>query len=172
MKIENEPIIRFATLKDLPFIINIYNQAIRSKNATGDIEEFIAKDRIDWFHKFSTDKYPLYVTELNKKIIGYCSISPYRPGRKAMETVAEISYYIDYSFHKKGFGSSLLKYAITDCKRIGKENLLAFILDINFPTIHILKKFNFIQLGHMPNIIEFSNKKCGHLIYGLKIPST
>lgn len=161
--------IRFATFNDLPSIVTIYNQAIRSKCATGDLEEFNVNERKGWYHKFDVNEYPLYIAEIKNKVVGYCTISPYRPGRKAMSSVAEISYYIDYSYHKKGIGSSLLKHVLADCDRIGKKNLLAFLLDINTSTVSLLKKFNFKQLGHFPDIIEIEDKKCGHLIYGLKI---
>ena len=161
--------IRFATLKDLPSIVTIYNQAIKSNCATGDTEEVLLDDRIKWFNKFDNNSYPLYIAEINKKVVGYCTISPYRPGRKAMSKVAEISYYVDYSFHKKGIGTALLNYAILDCKRIGKKNLVAFLLDINTSTIGLLTKFNFKQLGHLPNVIELKTRVCGHYIYGLKI---
>lgn len=161
--------IRIATIEDLPSIVTIYNQAIRSKCATGDTKEFQVHERIGWFNKFNANNHPLYIVEINNAIVGYCSISPYRPGRKAMSRVAEISYYVDYNYHKKGIGTQLLKYVIEDCSRIGKDHLLAFLLDINISTIKILNSFNFKQLGHMPNIIQFEDKKCGHFIYGLNL---
>jgi L-amino acid N-acyltransferase YncA len=43
--------IRFANRNDLPFVVEIYNQAIRSGCATGDITEFTIEQRIDWFNK-------------------------------------------------------------------------------------------------------------------------
>jgi len=169
---KKELIIRFANITDLPFITDIYNQAIRSKCATGDMEEFGVVDRIEWFEKFDNNKYPLYIAEIKNRVVGYCTLSAYRPGRKAMSTVAEISYYLDYSFHGRGIGTSLLKYVIADCDRIGKKSLLAILIDINSPTIGLLKKFNFKKWGHFPDIIEIDGKKYGHLIYGLKINKT
>ena len=162
-------LIRFASIADLPFIVDIYNQAIRTKCATGDTREFCVDERKEWFEKFDINEYPLYVAEISNKIVGYCTLSPYRPGREAMSSVVEISYYLDYSFHGKGIGTSLLKYVISDCKRIGKKTLLAILLDINFQSIGILEKFNFKKWGHFPNIIDIDGEKCGHLIYGLKI---
>jgi len=166
---KNIPTIRFASINDLPYIVKIYNQAIKTKSATGDVDEFKIEDRVEWFNKFNNNEYPLYIAEINEKVVGFCSISPYRPGRKAMQNIAEISYYVDYSFHKKGIGTTLLEFVILDCNRIKKKNLLAFILDINTNTIRLLEKFNFKQFGHLPNIIEFNDKTCGHFIYGLKI---
>lgn len=169
---KKELIIRFVNITDLPFIVDIYNQAIRSRCATGDMEEFGVDDRIEWLKKFDDNEYPLYIAEIENRVVGYCTLSPYRPGRKAMSTVAEISYYLDYSFHGKGIGATLLKYVISDCDRIGKKSLIAILLDINSPTIGLLEKFNFKKWGHLPDIIEIDGKKFGHLIYGLKINKT
>lgn len=154
---------------DLPFIVDIYNQAIRSRIATGDMEEFNIEKRIQWFEKFDSNSYPIYVAEIDNRVVGYCTLSPYRPGRQAMQTVAEISYFLDYSFHRRGIGTALLKHAISDCKRLGKNSLLAIILDINIPTIGLLENFNFEKWGHFPDIIEMDEKKCGQFVYGLLI---
>ena len=162
--------IRLATIKDLASIVDIYNMAIRSRMATGDMDEFDVEERLNWFGKFSHDKFPLYVVEKGGEVIGYAYLSPYRPGRKAMEKVAEISFFINYSFHGFGFGSNLLEYVMADCKRLGKETLLAILMDINTPSVHLLKKFGFSEWGHFPDIINFENSKCGHLVYGLKLP--
>lgn len=164
--------IRFAKRADLPFIVEIYNQAIRSNCATGDLTEFSVEQRLDWFDKFDHEVYPLYIAEMASRVIGYCTISPYRPDREAMSSVAEISYYIDYSYHNQGVGTKMLEYVIADCNRIGKENLLAILLDINPKSVGILEKFNFKEWGHLPDVININGKKCGHLIYGLKINKT
>ncbi|PHS53078.1 MAG: N-acetyltransferase [Lutibacter sp.] len=165
----NELIIRLANMNDLPSIVDIYNQAIRTKSVTGHIEEFSVNERFEWFEKFTPSEYPIYVAEIANKIVGYCTLSPYRNGRKAMSKIAEISFYLDYSFHGNNIGTEILKYVILDCKRIGKDNLLAILMDLNSQSIGILKKFNFIKWGHFPDIIDINGKKCGHLIYGLKI---
>jgi len=165
----NKISIRFAKIDDLPSIVDIYNQAIRSRIATGDMEEFDVEDRESWFEKFDSTEYPIYVAEIENRVVGYCTLSPYRPGRQAMQTVAEISYFLDYSFHRKGVATALLKHVISDCNRIGKKSLLAIILDINFPTIGLLKKFNFEKWGYFPGIIEMDGKICGQVIYGLKL---
>lgn len=161
--------IRLATIEDLPIIVNIYNQAIRSRCATGDMDEFKTEDRVNWFKKYNADSFPIYVAEIDKTVVGFCTISPYREGRRAMSAVAEISYYLDYSFHKQGIGTALLKYAISDCRRIGVEHLLAILLDINLPSIKLLEKLNFKQWGHFPGIINLDGEKCGQFVYGFSI---
>ncbi len=162
-------LIRIGTINDLTSIVDIYNQAIKSRCATGDMDEFTVEERIDWFKKFDPASFPIYVAELDKKVVGYCTISPYRSGRRAMETIAEISYYLDYAYHGNGIGTALINHAISDCKRIGKKSLLAILLDINFLSIGLLEKLKFKKWGHFPEIVEMNGLKCGQLIYGLKL---
>lgn len=161
--------IRLASIDDLPLIVEIYNQAIRSRSATGDMDEFLVEERLEWFQKFDTNSFPIYVAEINHKVIGYLSFSPYREGRRAMNKIAEISFYLDYSCKGLGVGSALVSYAISDCRRIGKETLLAILLDINIESVKLLKKFNFKKWGHLPDIINLEEQKCGQFIYGLSI---
>ncbi len=163
------PHIRFATINDLPQIVNIYNQAINSNIATGDIEEFTVAKRTNWFQKFDTKHYPIYIAEYKNTAIGYATLSAYRPGRKAMNTVAEISFYIDYKYHYLGVGTTLIQHCIDDCPRIKKKSLIAVLLDINKTSIKLLKKFNFKEWGHFPNIIHLKNQQCGQFVYGLHV---
>lgn len=161
--------IRFANISDLPSIVDIYNQAIRSKYATGDMDEFSVENRIKWFNKFDADNYPIYVAEQNNTVVGYSTLSPYREGRQAMSKIAEISFFVDNSFQKKGIGSVLVRHTISDCNRLGKETLLAILLDVNPNSIALLKKFQFEEWGRLPNAIDFGEFTCDHLIYGLNI---
>ena len=167
--LSNDITILFGEKTDLPEIVGIYNQAIRSGLITGDTEEFKPEDRIDWFNSFQRDSYPIYVAKTDSKVVGYCTLSPYRCGRKALDNVADISYYVDDDFHRRGIGKALIQYAIDDGKRIKKENLLATLIETNTPSICLLEKLNFRQWGYYPKIFHFEGKKYSHLIYGLKI---
>lgn len=160
--------IRFANDADLPAIVEIINQAVRAR-VNGSLREFTVAERKPWFDKFNTENYPIYVAESHGKVVGYCYLSPYRPGRQAMRKVAEISYYIHFDHHRKGIASGLIAHAIADCKRLGKESLLAILLDTNNPSITLLEKFNFERWGHYPEIIDLDGQSCGQLIYGLKL---
>ncbi len=67
--------IRPALFEDLTSIVNIYNQAIRSRRATGNLWEFSVRERIDWFNKHNGDSFPIYVAELNGEVVGYVNLS-------------------------------------------------------------------------------------------------
>jgi phosphinothricin acetyltransferase len=99
--------IRVATISDLKSIVEIYNQAVDEEFCTADLEHVTVSDREEWFKQHSPHKYPIFVAENKNIISGWCSLSPHRSGRKALESIAEISFYIHKSFRRQGVGNSL-----------------------------------------------------------------
>ena len=161
--------IRFAEEDDLPIIVEIYNQAIVTKNSTADLTPYTAEQRKKWFKEFDIKHYPIYVAEFENNIIGYATLSPYRNGREALKQVAEISFYLQNESVRKGVGSQLVKHIIEDCKRVNKTTLLAILLDINISSVKLLQKFGFEEWGNLPLNSNFDGNKYGHLIYGLNL---
>jgi len=161
--------IRSATLKDYSEIIKIYNHAVDEKFATADTEYVTLESRKVWFEQHSADTYPIYVAELDGKIIGWCSLSPHRPGRKALRSVAEISYYIHTDHRRKGVANNLIIHTIDSAKALGFRNLIAILLDLNKASIYILEKFGFEKWGHLPGIVQIDYITCGQYIYGKRI---
>lgn len=162
-------IIRPVTSKDYSEIIKIYNHAVDEKFATADTEHVSLESRKDWFAQHSPETYPIYVGEENGEIIGWCSLSPHRPGRKALRTVAEISYYIHKDHRRKGVAGSLIQYTIESAKSLGFKNLISILLDLNKPSIHILEKYGFEKWGHLPEVAEIDVVICGQYIFGRRL---
>ena len=160
--------IRIASEKDLKDIVYIYNQAVAAGQRTADIEPITVASREKWFTDHTSDKYPILVAELNNKITGWLSISPYRPGRMALRHTAEVSYYVHFDYHKQGIGGKLLKEAITMCPSLDIKTLFAILLDSNHGSIKLLTNYGFEKWGHMPKIAEFNGIEVGHLYYGLR----
>ena len=161
--------IRIAEEKDYPSIIKIYNHAVDDKFATADTEHVTIESKMEWFEHHSPESYPIFISEQNGEIIGWCSLSPYRTGRKALRRVAEISYYIHKNHRKKGVANNLISFTINQAKMLGFKNLISILLDVNKVSIHILEKFGFEKWGYLPGVAEIDNSVCGQFIYGRKI---
>ena len=161
--------IRPALFEDLTSIVDICNQAIRSRRATGNLWEFSVRERIDWFNEHNQDTFPIYVAELNDEVVGYVNLSEYRPGREAMAKIAEVSFFLEDEHKRIGIGSALLEHVIKDCPRIGKSTLIAFVLDVNIESTNLLTKYGFEEWGRLPGTIHIEDKIHDHIIYGLKI---
>ena len=161
--------IRAANEKDLSQIVDIYNQAVLLRRATADLTPVTVESRRQWFHDHAPDSCPIWVAEDNGVILGWCSLSAYRPGRMALRHTAEISYYVHEVHRRKGIGSALIQHAVDRCPSLQIKNLFTFLLDVNLASVRILEKFGFAKWGHMPGIAEFDGKTCGHLIYGRRV---
>lgn len=160
--------LRFAEQGDLQAIVEIYNQAIANKT-TADMFPLKVSDRQQWLNDHHPDSHPVYVAELDNKVVGWCSLSPYRPGRAAFRFTAEISYYVDYNFHGHKIGQALITHAIKDCKRLQLKNLFALILANNEKSVRFIAHHGFQKWGLMPNIADFDGVETSHLIYGLRL---
>jgi len=163
--------IRIATADDLTQIIAIYNQAVLRGNCTADTESLEVSERCNWFNEHTPEKYPLFVIceEDNGNILGWCSLSTHRKGRKALANVAEISYYVETGQQGKGIGNKLMVHALNMAPECGLHNLFAILLDTNKVSIALLEKYGFTQWGHLPDIAEFADRVCGQFIYGRKV---
>jgi L-amino acid N-acyltransferase YncA len=164
-----DTLIRIATETDLPAIVDIYNQAVALQAATADIAPVSLESRRTWMQEHPSDQHPIFVADNNDTIVGWCSLSAYRPGRMALRHTAEISYYIEENHRGTGIGSRLISHAIDECTGLGIKTLFAIILDMNRDSTKILDKFHFEEWGHMPNVADFDGEECGHLYYGLRI---
>jgi phosphinothricin acetyltransferase len=161
--------IRIATQRDLPVITGIYNQVVAERNATADLEPKRAEEQQVWFTEHVPIAYPLYVYEQQGDVWGWCSISPYRKGRKALQEVGEISYYVEASHRGQGIGSCLVEYALGDCQRIGKRVLLAIVIEGNAGSLALLRKYGFAQWGYLPNVVNFDGVLKGHIYMGKRV---
>ncbi len=161
--------IRVAKLEDLEAVVDIYNQAIAAGEKTADITPVTLDDRKNWFRSHTSEKYPILVAEEAGSIVGYLTISAYRPGRMALRHTAEVSFFIHFEHHGKGIASCLLRYAIDMCPSLQIKTLFAILVDSNQNSIRLLMKYGFKKWGHMPRVVEFDGIEFGHLYYGLRI---
>ncbi|MEZ5002830.1 MAG: N-acetyltransferase family protein [Chitinophagales bacterium] len=161
--------IRKLAYADLSAVNEIYNQAVQNGFQTADLEEVDASSRLEWYQFHQDEQFPAYVVEINGKVIGWVSLSPYRKGRAALRFTAEVSYYIHQDFQNKGYGSELISFIIKASKSLKFKTLFAILLDRNVPSIRLLEKFNFEKWGVLPNVADFNGIECSHLYYGLRI---
>jgi L-amino acid N-acyltransferase YncA len=159
-------IIRLAQLDDLPVIVDIYNQAIPSKQSTGDIEPLRVEDRRTWFREHRPEEHPIFVADVEGQVAGWCSLSAYRPGRAALRFTAEISYYIALAYHRQGIATALVKHAVTACPALQIRHLFAIVLEGNQASLKLLEKMGFEQWGYLPRVADFDGREVGHLYYG------
>ncbi len=166
MKIE----FRKASISDASSITDIYNQAILSRS-TCDTEPFTYEERLPWIkaHLAEPDRYPLFIGEADGQIFGYGYLTEYRFGRPAVSGTAEVSYYLDFSYHGRGLGEAFLRFLMDEGRRIGFENLVAILMASNEASVGLLKKCGFELWGSVPDAVKIGDLVTDHIYYGIKL---
>lgn len=161
--------IRTARLDDLGALDDIYNQAILAGGRTAHTQALTTQQRAAWFDEHPAASHPILVAAIDNTVVGYLSISPYRPGRMALAATAEVSFYIDFAYQRQGLASLLLQHAIALCPAMNIRTLLAILLEVNQGSIRLLQKHGFAEWGYLPGVAEFDDVTMGQLVYGLSI---
>ena len=99
--------VRPAEMRDASEIARIYLQATQDHLAT--FENFLVtpEERMRWVAEHSA-KFPLLVAELNGRVLGWSSLSPYQV-RPRIEGIAEMLLYIDRDYRRHGVGRELMR---------------------------------------------------------------
>jgi phosphinothricin acetyltransferase len=144
--------VRLAVREDLPAIVAIYNQAVAERNAAGDLEPKRLEDQIAWYDAHPPETYPVFVCvrDGDAEVVGWSSVSAYRPGRQAMRDVGEVSHYVAREHRGQGVGSRLVDHTLRDCRRTGKRVLIAVVMERNAGSLALLTKHGFRQWGFLP----------------------
>lgn len=161
--------IRVAKIGDLPAIVGIYNQAVPTYRSTANTTPVTVEARKKWFDDHEPDRHPIFVAELDGCVIGWCSLSVYRPGRAALRFTAEISYYVDSAHQGQGVGQALIRHAVEAGPSLGIKNIIAVLLDRNEPSRKLLEKLGFQQWGYLPRVLDFDGQECGEFYYGKRV---
>jgi len=166
---EHDIKIRVATIEDLPSIVEIYNQAVPTFRSTARTEPVNVNDRKGWFYEHDHHKHPIFVAEQEKGVIGWCSLSVYRPGRPALRFTTELSYYVDINHQRQGIGYELVKHALDVSPSLGIKNVVAVLIDRNEGSRRLLEKLGFEKWGYLPRVLDFHGEECGEFYYGKRV---
>lgn len=138
--------IRKAIEKDVPYILEIYNEAILHDTATFDLEPKTLEDRMQWFQKHH-GIHPLIVYEKDEKVIAYASLSTYR-AKEAYDGSVELSIYVHKDYRGTGVGNELMEAIIKVAKEIkGIHTIISVITGGNEISNKIHEKFGFCYCG-------------------------
>ena len=166
-----KPGVRFRTadIADLPRIVTIYNQAVPTHRSTANTIPWTVESRTSWFMEHEPSKHPIFVAEVKKQVVGWCSLSVYRPGRLALRFTSEISYYIDNDFQGQGIGRALIHHALEACPTLDIKNIIAVVIDRNEASRKLLEKLGFEQWAYLPRVLDFDGHEFGEYYYGIRV---
>jgi phosphinothricin acetyltransferase len=137
--------IRLVEQKDAEVIREIYNHEVRNSTATFDLVERTAKEQEEWLNERS-GAFSVLVAEMNNKILGFASLSPYK-ARAAYRTTVEDSVYINEEFRNQGIAGELLSRLLEVAQSSGFHSVIARIGGANEASIALHQRFDFKIVG-------------------------
>jgi phosphinothricin acetyltransferase len=157
--------IRDALEADLPAIVEIYNEAIRGRISTAQLEEVSLAERLPWFQQHSAKTHPLWVAEVDNQIAGWFSFHFFIK-RAAYRATAEISVYVSKKFRRAGVGQTLLEKAIAHSSSLGLTALVGYVFDHNEPSIRLFERMGFERWGFLPRVARVDGVERGVVMMG------
>ena len=161
--------IRKASLEEHRAVIDIYNQAIEAGFQTADTEKITHEEALNWMRGHLKDPHPVFVYTIDDEVVGWLSISAYRPGRKALRFTKEVSSYVHKDYRARGIGSELLEHALGYCRQHNIRNIFAILLDCNKASVRTLEKYGFSHWAHLPEVADFDGQVVGQYYYGRRV---
>jgi phosphinothricin acetyltransferase len=143
--------IRLAKPADLPAINDIYNHYVLHCTCTYQIEPETLAAREAWFAEHTPDKYPVTVAELDGQIVGWGSLSKFRP-RAAYAPTAEPSVYIHRDFLGQGLGRVLLVDLIARAKAAGFHSLIGGASADRAASLALQESLGFVPVAHFKEV--------------------
>ena len=164
-------IIRDALEADLPAIVEIYNEAIRGRISTAQLEEVSVAGRLPWFRQHSARDHPLWVAEVDGQIAGWFSFHPFIK-RAAYRGTAEISVYVGEKFRRGGVGKALMEKAIAHTPDLKLNALVGYIFEHNEPSVRLFGRMGFEHWGLLPRVARVDGVERSVAILGRHIAPT
>jgi len=144
--------IRPAEPSDLAAITRIYEHAVRHGTASFEIEPPSEREMARRYEALRVGAYPYLVAELDREIVGYAYVGPYR-ARPAYRWSVEDSIYIAPAMQRRGIGRALLERLIAEAEAGGFRQMIAVIGDsANVGSIELHRAAGFRMVGTFDNV--------------------
>jgi phosphinothricin acetyltransferase len=144
-------IIRDANPGDLPDIADIMNHYRMHTTYIWDRKPVSADKMTIWLHEHTLLPYCAIVAEENGKVIGYASLSRFRPHSGYAKT-AEDSIYLAPGCEGRGCGAALMHALLARAKTNELRIVTAWIDSRNASSVKFHAKMGFVHVGVMKDV--------------------
>lgn len=145
------PVIRNATINDLPGILEIYNHAIINTTAVYSEQPHTLDMRLDWYNDRIKNGFPVFVAEINGAVAGFSTFGHFRAWPCYRYTV-EHSVYVHIDHRGKGL-SKLLMQPLIDCAcEMKLHAMIAGIDGENDVSYKLHQSFGFVEVAHFKEV--------------------
>jgi phosphinothricin acetyltransferase len=146
-------------MEDALRISEIYNEAILHGTATFDTEVKTESERMAWLSDHFDSNLPVLVSVQDGIVTGFAALNKWSP-RKAYDTTAEVSLYMDAAYRGSGTGKLLFEQIVLSAQSVGLHCLVGRITQGNTVSIALSEQLGFSHIG----IMREAGKKFGKFL--------
>ncbi len=140
-------LVRAATEGDLPGMLAIYNEIVRTSSTVYTEQEATLEDRRAWLAARTAQGYPvLAAAAADGSVLGYSTFGEFRPWPGYRRTV-EHSVYVRADMRGRGVGAALVEPLFGLAANLGKHVMVAGIDAANPASIRLHERLGFERAG-------------------------
>jgi len=137
--------LREATDADQEAILDIYNDAVVHSTASFDLEPRTWEEQQQWFEEHSSS-YGVFVAAMGQTVVGWGSLSPFRP-KPGYRFTVEDSIYVHQDYRGRGIGAALLGLLVEAAGRGQFHTVMALIDGDNAVSVRLHERVGFQHVG-------------------------
>ncbi len=147
------PPVRNVAEADLPGILDIYNEVIRTSSAVYTEQEATLEDRRAWIAARAAQGYPLLVAAdpADGSVLGYSTFGDFRPWPGYRHTV-EHSIHVRADARGRGVGAALVEPLFGLAAALNKHVMVAGIDAANPASIRLHQRLGFERVGTLREV--------------------
>lgn len=149
--------------EDIRELKDIYTYYIENTTSTFHIGD-ISDEEMSSILFYDDDIYKSFKIELNKEIVGYILLCPYKK-REAYRRSAEVTIYLKPGIIGKGLGRKSLEFIEEVAKANGIKALLSIICGENTASIKAFENMEYEKVGHLKGVGEKFGRILDIVIY-------
>ena len=145
--------VRNATEADLPGVLAIYNEVIRTSSAVYTEQEATLDDRRSWLAARQGQGFPVLVAEdpADRSVLGYATFGDFRPWPGYRHTV-EHSVYVRADARGRGLGVALVEPLFGRAVALDKHVMVAGIDAANPASLRLHERLGFERAGTLREV--------------------
>ncbi|MBS0374289.1 MAG: N-acetyltransferase [Proteobacteria bacterium] len=144
--------VREAGDADLPGILDIYNDVIRTSTAVYSIDAVTIEEQREWVAARRVRGFPVLVATDAAQVLGFASFGDWRGVWAGYRYTVEHSVHVRADARRRGVGRELVEALIPRARELGKHVMIGGIDAANLDSILFHQRLGFERVAHFHEV--------------------
>jgi L-amino acid N-acyltransferase len=144
--------VREAADTDLPGILEIYNDIIRTSTAVYSVEPVAIDERRAWLDARRERGFPVLVAIDAAEVLGFASFGEWRGSWTGYRYTVEHTVHVRADVRRRGVGRELVEALIPRARDLGKHVMIGGIDAANLDSLLFHKRLGFERVAHFREV--------------------